>query len=107
VSAFASFEAGAAVVEVAVAGGVAVVEATAAVDTWDCVPPAVVAPGAGAANSAGARLADACPPGDEAQPPTMLVSRMMAVVPEVRMRDICSSSFRWIKRYQIVALLRP
>jgi len=54
VSEFGSFEAETAVVEAAVAGEAAVVEATAAVDTKDPVPPAVVVPGAGAANSAGA-----------------------------------------------------
>jgi len=49
----ASFEAGVAVVEAPVAGELAVVEATAAVDTSDAVPPAVVVPGAGAANPGG------------------------------------------------------
>jgi len=88
VSTFASFEAGAAVVEAAVAGEVAVVEATATVGAWDAVPPAIGVFVAGVA-TAGALAVDACSAGLDAQPQTTtLVSRMM-VVPEVRISDIC------------------
>jgi len=64
--------------EATTAGEVAVVEVTAAVvGTCAAVPPAIIAPGAGTATTAGALAVDAC---SDAQPQRMTLTRTMMTI---------------------------